>query len=143
MALTLIVSCTPEKVYEKKCMNLTLTAYNSLPYQTRPGTSGNITAWGDTLHPGMKSVAVSRDLLDSGYVYGSMVLISLFPEDTFVVNDKMNRRFTRRMDVYFGKDVKQAREFGKQKAEVCLLTEKKNLQEARLLYAIDSTPKEN
>ena len=119
----ILIECRPREVEENRCTDLVLTAYNSLPYQTRPGTPGNITAWGDTLVPGMKCVAISRDLLDSGLVYNSRVLISLFPGDTFRVNDKMNRRFTKRMDIYMGKDVKKAKRFGKQKAEVCFIND--------------------
>lgn len=108
---------------EMTCHKLTATAYNSLPYQTRPGTPGNIAAWGDTLKPGMKSIAVSRDLIDSGYVYGGRVLIEGFEGDTFVIRDKMNYRFRKRIDIYMGVDVKKALNFGRQSKWVCLLEE--------------------
>lgn len=103
------------------CHKLVVTAYNSLPWQTRPDSEGNITAWGDTLVPGMKCIAVSRDLIDSGFVHGARVLIEGFEGDTFVVNDKMNRRFRKRIDLYMGVDVKAAKAFGRQKRWVCLL----------------------
>ncbi len=103
---------------DMKCLEVRVSAYNSLPYQTRPGTSGDITAWGDTLHHEVCSIAVSRDLIDSGLVYGTRVLIEGF-EDTFVVNDKMNRRYKRAIDVYMQKDVKRARKFGRQKRTIC------------------------
>jgi 3D (Asp-Asp-Asp) domain-containing protein len=120
--IPLILSCdTDDSEVSMNCQKLTVTAYNSLPYQTRPGTPGNIAAWGDTLYPGMKSIAVSRDLIDSGFVHGALVLIEGFDGDTFVVNDKMNRRFLRRIDLYMGIDVRAARQYGRQKRWVCLL----------------------
>lgn len=122
--LILLYACsTPSDEPDMSCHKLTATAYNSLPYQTRPGTPGNIAAWGDTLEPGMKSIAVSRDLIDSGYVHGARVLIEGFEGDTFVVLDKMNYRFRRRIDIYMGVDVKKARNFGRQSKWVCLLEE--------------------
>jgi len=119
--LMICSACAENDELEMSCHKLTATAYNSLPYQTRPGTPGNIAAWGDTLFPGMKSIAVSRDLIDSGFVYGARVLIEGFEGDTFIVNDKMNRRFRRRIDLYLGVDVRAAKEFGRQRRWVCLL----------------------
>ncbi|HLV53189.1 MAG TPA: hypothetical protein VKY29_04160 [Cryomorphaceae bacterium] len=110
----------PETRISLKCMDVKVSAYNSLPYQTRPGTPGNITAWGDTLNTDVPSVAVSRDLIDSGFVYGSRVLIEGFT-DTFVVNDKMNRRYKTTIDVFMGKDVDRALEFGRKRLNICLI----------------------
>ncbi len=104
----------------EKCMEVLATAYNSTPAQTRPGTAGNITAWGDTLKEGMLSVAISRDLLDSGFVHGSLITIEGYDGKTFVVNDKMNARYTNRIDLYMGESIKKARKFGKQKLRICL-----------------------
>jgi 3D (Asp-Asp-Asp) domain-containing protein len=120
--LILLFACgSPEPEPVLECYKLSATAYNSLPYQTRPGTPGNIAAWGDTLEPGMKSIAVSRDLIDSGFVHGAQVLIEGFEGDTFTVLDKMNYRFKRRIDIYMGRDVQKARNFGRQKRWVCLI----------------------
>ena len=105
---------------EHKCLEVEVSAYNSLPYQTRPGTRGDITAWGDTLREDIPSVAVSRDLIDSGLVYGARVLIEGF-QDTFVVNDKMNRRYSGAIDIYMQADVDRALEFGRQRLVICLL----------------------
>lgn len=113
------ISCSEPQPNEK-CMEVIATAYNSTPAQTRPGTAGNITAWGDTLKDGMLSVAISRDLLDSGFVHGSLITIEGYEGDTFVVNDKMNARYTNRIDMYLGTNVDSARQFGKQKLRICL-----------------------
>lgn len=110
-------ACTP-KERRRKCLEVTATAYNSIPSQTRPGTTGRITAWGDTLTDSIPSIAISRDLLDSGLTHGTRVKIEGFKEK-FVVNDKMNRRYTNRIDVHFGRDVKAALEFGVKKVRIC------------------------
>ncbi len=107
-----------------KCFKVSATAYNSLPYQTRPGTPSNIAAWGDTLGPGMKTIAISRDLLDSGLVRNARVLVEGFEGDTFLVVDKMHHRFRRRIDLYMGVDVEMAMEFGFQKRWICLIEDK-------------------
>lgn len=108
--LLLSGSCKPK--YEEHRMEVTATAYNSHVNQT----SGDprITAWGDTLKPGMKVLAVSRDLIDSGLTSGVEVKIEGL-QGTYIVRDKMNRRWTKKIDIYMGEDVKKAREWGKKK----------------------------
>lgn len=112
-----LAACGDDKP-EMKCMQVKASAYNSVSAQTRPGTDGRITAWGDTLRPEVKSVAISRDLIDSGLVHGTMIYIEGFKEP-FKVNDKMNRRFTNKIDVHLGTDVQAAREFGNQQLNIC------------------------
>lgn len=108
VTLFLVAGCSKER----KTMEVTATAYNSLPEQTRPGSSGAITAWGDTLKPGMKCIAVSRDLIDSGLVHNKEVKIEGL-EGTYRVNDKMNKRWTKKIDIYLGTSQKDAKEWGK------------------------------
>ena len=111
-----LMGCSDEP--EMKCMEVKASAYNSISNQTRPGTSGRITAWGDTLTDKIQSVAISRDLLDSGMVHGTMLYIEGFKEP-FKVNDKMNRRFKNKIDIHLGTDIKAARAFGNQKLNIC------------------------
>lgn len=92
-------------------------AYNSVFWQT-DSASPSVAAWGDTLKPGMKSIAVSRDLIKMGLVHNTMVKIDTFP-DTFYVKDKMHSRWRNRIDIYMGKDVKKAREWGRKKLMIC------------------------
>ncbi len=115
--ILLIYACTPKK-RPQKCLKVKASAYNSVPYQTRPGSSGMITAWGDTLVDSIPSIAISRDLLDSGLIYGTLVNIQGYDE-LFVVNDKMNRRYLNRIDIHMGRNVKKARKFGVKKVEIC------------------------
>ncbi len=100
-----------------KSLEVTATAYNSLAEQTRPGSSGAITAWGDTLKPGMKCIAVSRDLIDSGLTHNTEVKIEGL-EGTYVVNDKMNKRWTTKIDIYLGTDKQKAKNWGKKEVTI-------------------------
>lgn len=126
LAVTTIAftACADEP--EMKCMQVKASAYNSVGSQTRIGTDGTITAWGDTLKPEIPSVAISRDLIDSGMVHGTMLYIEGFSEP-FKVNDKMNRRFKNKIDLHLGTNVKAARDFGNQKLNICFeIPENKN-----------------
>ncbi|WP_221409603.1 3D domain-containing protein [Marinoscillum furvescens] len=91
-------------------------AYNSIPAQTRPGT-GNIGAWGDTLKPGMKVIAVSRDLIAKGLTHNTAVKIHGL-EGTYLVKDKMNQRWTNKIDIYMGTDVQKALQWGIQEVQI-------------------------
>src|SRR5262245_10735008 len=82
-------------------LRVTATAYNSLPSQgVGHGRHG---AWGDRLKPGMKSIAVSHDLLAMGLTRGSIVRIEGLPGE-YVVLDRLPKRWHRRIDIYMGRD---------------------------------------
>ncbi len=118
IVLCLFLCCNEDKKIDPYVwipLEVTAAAYNSFGYQT--SGNPNITAWGDTLVPGMKSIAVSRDLITKGMKYGTMVRIDTFP-DTFYINDKMHRRWRNRIDIYMGKDIKRAREWGRKKVQI-------------------------
>ena len=93
-----------------RTLEVTATAYNSLPGQTQGDP--NLTAWGDTLVPGMKAIAVSRDLLAMGLTRGVEVTIEGLP-GAYVVMDKLNKRWKMRIDIYMGTDKKAAMQWGK------------------------------
>jgi len=118
-----ITSCSkkqqakPAMEYDWIGHEVTASAYNSVHWQT-DSISPSIAAWGDTLKPGMKSIAVSRDLVKKGLVHNTMVKIDTFP-DTFYVLDKMHYKWRNRIDIYMGKDVKKAREWGRKKIMIC------------------------
>jgi len=113
LIITVLYSCNSGK---DRNLNVTVTAYNSLAYQTK-AINPSIAAWGDTLMPGMKVIAVSRDLIDSGLVHNKEVYLEGF-EEPFLVKDKLNKRYTKRIDIYMGVDVKKAREWGKRKLTI-------------------------
>ncbi|WP_460220778.1 3D domain-containing protein [Psychroserpens sp. MEBiC05023] len=101
--------------YEWKTMEVTATAYNSLAYQT--SSNPNITAFGDSLKPGLRYIAVSRNLLKEGLVHNTLVKIEGL-EGTYLVKDKMNKRWWNRIDIYMGTDVKAAKQWGKRKVNI-------------------------
>ncbi|WXA04214.1 hypothetical protein R3L15_06235 [Mangrovimonas cancribranchiae] len=101
--------------YKWECLDVTVTAYNSLSYQTN--SQPNITAFGDTLSPNLKCIAVSRDLLKLGLTYNTPVVIEGL-EGIYLVKDKMHRRWRKRIDIYMGKDVKKAKQWGRQKLTI-------------------------
>jgi 3D (Asp-Asp-Asp) domain-containing protein len=94
---------------------VTATAYNSLPEQT--DAEPHLAAWGDSLSPGMKVIAVSRDLIPVGLDRHTPVRIEGFP-DTYLVLDKMHERWEKRIDIYMGLDIKAARAWGKRQVEI-------------------------
>jgi 3D (Asp-Asp-Asp) domain-containing protein len=98
-----------------KKFTVTATAYNSLAYQT--SSNPHIAAFGDSLKPGLKYIAVSRDLLDSGLIHNTKVKIEGF-DSLFIVKDKMNRRWKKRIDIYMGVDAKKAKKWGKKKVNI-------------------------
>ncbi len=124
--LLFIVSFSCKSRIEEECASKKLkviaTAYNSLAYQTN--ANPHITAFGDSLIPGLRYIAVSRDLLDSGLIHNTKVKIEGF-DSLFIVKDKMNKRWRQRIDIYMGTDVKKAKKWGKKKVniEYCIQTE--------------------
>jgi 3D (Asp-Asp-Asp) domain-containing protein len=111
-----VFSCKEEEQWVS--MEVTASAYNSTIAQT--DGSPNITAWGDTLQPTTKSIAVSRDLIKKGLTHNTKVKIEGF-EGIYVVNDKMHSKWRNKIDIYFGTDVNAARQWGRKKVEIRFL----------------------
>lgn len=100
----------------KNILAVTATAYTSHPNQT--DSTPNIAAWGDKLRPGMKVVAVSRDLLDKyGLTRGSKIKIHGLPGQ-YLVLDKMNKRWKKKIDIYMGKSKREAFKWGRRKVTI-------------------------
>jgi 3D (Asp-Asp-Asp) domain-containing protein len=104
------------EAYMVKSLEVVATAYNSLGAQT-DWESPNQAAWGDFLKPGMKVIAVSRDLIPLGLDYKTPVEIDGFP-GTFLVLDKMHRRKKKTIDIYMGHDVRAAKQWGRKKVTI-------------------------
>ncbi|MGB3149485.1 MAG: hypothetical protein WBB27_02390 [Maribacter sp.] len=103
-------------VYDWIPLKVTATAYNSVSWQTS-FEHPKITAWGDSIMPGVKWIAVSRDLLRKGLRHNTMVKIDTF-DGIYLVKDKMHSRWTNRIDIYMGTDVEKAREWGRRKVQI-------------------------
>ncbi len=91
-------------------------AYNSLRGQT--DRTPNLAAWGDRLYPGKKVIAVSRDLLTKyGLKHNTVVKIKGLP-GTYRVQDKMNKRFRKKIDIYMGNDRRKALRWGRRNVTI-------------------------
>jgi 3D (Asp-Asp-Asp) domain-containing protein len=96
-------------------LEVTATAYTSSIDETNSNPS--LAAWGDTLRPGMKAISVSEDLIKKGLSHGVKVSIAGL-EGKYTVLDKMNKRWTNKIDIYMGTDKKAAKEWGKRKVVI-------------------------
>lgn len=94
---------------------VTATAYNSLAYQTN--RNPHITAFGDSLKPGLKYIAVSRDLIKRGLKHNTPVKIEGLT-GVYYVKDKMHFRWKNRIDIYMGINVDSALQWGRRR--VCI-----------------------
>ncbi len=110
LLIFVLISCKKEEdPYVWKELEVKATAYNSLRYQTSSNPS--IAAWGDSLKPGMKCIAVSRDLIRLGLKRDTPVKIEGL-DSIYLVKDKMHRRKRNQIDIYMGTNVKKAKEWG-------------------------------
>ena len=100
---------------EDHSLDVHATAYNSLPGQTAGRPS--VAAWGDPMYPGLKAIAVSRDLLDLGLTRGVAARIEGLSGE-YLVLDKMATRWRRKIDIYMGEDVGAARTWGVQPVRI-------------------------
>jgi 3D (Asp-Asp-Asp) domain-containing protein len=107
--------------YEWNTIEVTATAYNSLAYQT--DNNPFITAFGDSLKPGMRYIAVSRDLLKQGLKHNTLVKVEGL-NGTYLVKDKMHYRWRNKIDIYMGTDVKAAKKWGRRKISISYRIEK-------------------
>ncbi|MEQ8260014.1 MAG: hypothetical protein RH947_06950 [Alcanivorax sp.] len=114
MALLLAGPAHAEDFSQRR--TVTATAFNSLPGQGH-GEDHSLAAWGDTLVPGMKAIAVSRDLLAAGLDYGTAVKIEGL-DGTWYVRDKMHARWRNKIDIYLGEDREAALEWGRRRVEI-------------------------
>ena len=130
LAVTLVVACASERRSgeerqigapeprpgrEQRSLEVTATAYNSLPGQGQGDPS--VGAWGDSLQPGLRAIAVSRDLIPLGLGRGARVRIEGM-DGEYLVLDKMARRWRRKIDIYMGEDVQAARTWGRRKVRI-------------------------
>lgn len=124
--LVLFISgCTPDlhelnvkeqtKIKNEHVREVTATAYTSTVCQT--DRTPYLAAWNNRLKPNVKSIAVSRDLLDLGLTNGTKVKIDGYSH-TYTVLDKMNKRWKNKIDIYMGCDRKRALRWGKRKVTI-------------------------
>ncbi len=112
--LLLFFSCKDdfEENYTWHSLKVTATAYNSLKNQT--DSDPHITAYGDSLKPGMKYIAVSNDLIKKGLRHDTPIKIKGL-EGIYFVKDRMHPRWKNHIDIYMGIDVKAAKNWGRKR----------------------------
>ncbi len=99
------------KSFGRKKLRVTATAYSSHKSQT--DKTPFLAAWNNRLRPGMKSIAVSRDMLTRyGMKNGTKVRIAGLP-GIYRVRDKMNKRYRKRIDIYMGLNKRKALRWGR------------------------------
>jgi len=116
--LTLLISlvATPTIADDlERSLVVTATAYTSRPGHTDDDPF--VAAWGDVLTPGIKAIAVSRDLIPEGLDRHAPVKIEGLP-GVYLVLDKMHERWKKRIDIYMGHDLAAARAWGKRQVEI-------------------------
>ncbi len=97
-------------------LRVTATAYTSHSGQT--DKTPFLAAWNNRIKPGMKIIAVSRDLLTRyGLRNGSRVKIGGL-RGYYTVRDKMNKRYRRRIDIYMGLDRRRALQWGRRSVTI-------------------------
>jgi LysM repeat protein len=97
--------------FGKHKLRVTATAYSSHKGQT--DKTPFLAAWNNRIRPGMKIIAVSRDLLTKyGLRNGSRVRIGGLP-GIYRVRDKMNKRYRKRIDIYMGVNRRKALRWGR------------------------------
>jgi 3D (Asp-Asp-Asp) domain-containing protein len=97
--------------YGKRKLRVTATAYSSHRAQT--DKTPFLAAWNNRLRPGMKIIAVSRDMLTRyGMRNGTRVRIAGLP-GIYRVRDKMNKRYRKRIDIYMGVNRRKALRWGR------------------------------
>ena len=99
-----------------KSMQVTATAYTMDESETKEGHVG-LAAWGDQLKPGMKVIAVSRDLIDKGLGHKTKVRIQGL-SGTYVVLDKMHKRWRKKIDIFMGRNRQKALKWGKREVTI-------------------------
>jgi 3D (Asp-Asp-Asp) domain-containing protein len=121
-----LICWAPLALSAEQTLRVTATAYNSTHAQT--DTQPNEGAWGDTLEPGMKVLAVSPDLVQKGLQRGVEVRIDGI-KGVWTVLDRTPSRLRNHIDLYMGEDVRKARKFGRRKVTIRWVDEPVNQSE--------------
>ena len=107
------LSCPSSKLFAFTPRSKTLTV-RALAYTAQSAGGGRAipkAANGQLLTPDIAAIAVSPDLFEHGLVFDKKVRIEGL-EGEFTVMDTMSCRHENTIDIYFGKDVVAARQWG-------------------------------
>ena len=99
------------KGFGNRKLRVTATAYSS--HRSQTDKTPFLAAWNNRIRPGMKIIAVSRDMLTRyGLRNGSKVKIGGL-SGYYTVRDKMNKRYRKRIDIYMGMNRRKALRWGR------------------------------
>lgn len=112
-----VIGCNKESApkYEWKTIKVTATAYNSTKFQT--DENPYVGAFGDSLKPNVKSIAVSDDLYRMGLKQNTFVVIDGL-KGIYLVKDRMHERWKNKIDIYMGTDIISAKRWGRKKVNI-------------------------
>lgn len=113
-ALAVTQALQVKQLANKQVRTVTVTAYN--PMESQCDEDPYVAASMRKVRSG--TVAVSRDLFDQGWVFGKKIRIEGL--GIFEINDLMNKRFSKRVDVFMW-DQDEAKRFGHKTARAALL----------------------
>ena len=115
---TMVLACTScQSRFETHARTVTATAYTLRAAEGGFHGQAGVGAWGAQLADHSHSIAVSRDLLAAGLTRGRKVWIDGL-DGTWVVRDKMNRRWKNRIDILMDDDPDVARQWGRRKVTI-------------------------
>lgn len=100
----------PTKTLRVKAMAYTACSVGKKKSKRKARTARG--AWGDTLTPGIKAVAVSPDLLEMGLDHGDVITIEGLPGQ-YKVLDVMHSRHDKSIDIFYGDDQCGAIQWGR------------------------------
>ena len=86
-------------------------------YLSPEGTGLHRGAWGDELHPGLKAVAVSEELISLGLVHRSEVRIEGLP-GSYTVLDRLEPESEADLSVYVGVATEASRAWGQRRVRI-------------------------
>lgn len=110
----LIAGLTLAAAVHAESMTVTASAYNATPAQT--DGKPHIGACNERIEPGANTIAVSPDLFKKGLACGKSVTIEGM--GTFIVRDKMDDKWTRRIDIHMGRQVEKAEQWGEKEVTI-------------------------
>jgi 3D (Asp-Asp-Asp) domain-containing protein len=114
-AYPLLIALSVMGCSNEQHLTVKATAFNSTRAQT--DTHSLQTACGRKLQPGDRVLAVSRDLLQQGLVCGTEIRIDGF-EGIWTVVDVTAARHRNLIDIYMGRDVRAARQWGVRQVDI-------------------------
>jgi 3D (Asp-Asp-Asp) domain-containing protein len=101
---------------KKRKLRVLATAYTS--HRRETDKTPFLAAWNNRLRPGTKSIAVSRDLIEKYGIRNKQRVKISGLSGYYIVKDKMNRRFKKKIDIYMGLNRRKALKWGRRRVTI-------------------------